>query len=148
MAFKYSHKDAVRVFPKGDYEAIIVAAVDGTSKTSGNPMLTVKFRVYSTTGGEMLLDEYIVTPGTVFKLGAIAKALGKSDEFKADTFDVERYIGKSLIVELDIEEGNGDYPEKNRIKKYKPLDRAASGKPVTTSSSAAHDPIVESDIPF
>lgn len=123
MGFKYDSKEAIACLPAGDYEASLVSAVEGVSKSSGNPMLTVTWKVYSGSK-ETTLKDYISNPGTLFKLKRIAKALGKEQDFASNTFDLTQHLLSSVLLTLEVEED--DFGDKNTVKKYAPFSRAAA----------------------
>lgn len=142
---RYDPKAADRLLPAGDYKATIESAVEGLSKKN-NEMITVKLRIYGTSG-QFLIDDWITNPDGIWKLKQIAKALGKLDVFDAGEFVVADYVGDSLTVTLKVDKGNDDYPEeKNRVKAYKPkqLGVATGGNVPMHESEAPAD----ASIPF
>lgn len=150
MAFTYNPKDASTALPADKYPASIAKCHEGVSKSSQNPMLTVSFTVYTATGGERTVKDYIVNPSTLWKLRRLAKALGKSAEFDAGTFAVEKHIGANLTLELDIQQQEG-FDESNTIVGYEPKTGGADRRPTTAArdNGSVHiEPVTEEDIPF
>lgn len=146
-AFKYKKEDAVACLPEGDYEASIVSAEVGVSKSSGADMLTVAFKVYTTDGREVTLNDYIVNPKTLFKLKRIALAIGQQTAFENETFDVNDNIGANLILGLKVD-SNEKYGDQNKIDSYKRLERAPSSRPTATMPAKGDFDIKDSEIPF
>jgi hypothetical protein len=119
--FTYDPKQASNAWPiKNDdgrpivFDAAIKSVKEGISKKSGGEMLTISFTVWNEDGKTKTIDDYI-TAKAVFKLKQIAKALGRSAEFDAGSFDLENYVGSSVSVHLKIEEYNGE--DSNKIDK-------------------------------
>jgi hypothetical protein len=118
MALDYNPKDAVSVWPAGDYDATLKTVDTKTSKTSGNPMEVWTFEVYSPDGRQQLISDYVVIPAATFKIKQLALALGRKQEFEAGTFQAEDFIGAAVIAFLTIEQQDG-YDDKNRVAKVK-----------------------------
>jgi hypothetical protein len=133
---QYDHKDAVMVWPAGDYPACLVACVEKQSK-AGNDMYEMVFSVFNGESERRIID-YIVFPTFVWKLKRLAKALGHLDRFEADTFDPRSHMDANLVVELDVRTQEG-FDDKNTIRSYKPTN----GKTATTDDDDG-----PSDLPF
>lgn len=147
---KYNAKDAVQTVPAGVYDASIKSYTetkkDGSrmQTKSGDPMCMVTFEVYV---GERtrFVSDYFSAGAMLWKYKNLAKAIGKEDEFKAETFSAENHIGENLQLELTVEDDE-QYGEKNRIKKFMPK---SAGAPARTHGPAkGATPIGEDDIPF
>lgn len=167
MPVTYDPKDASNVLPEGEYDAELVSVRDKISKTSGNEMQEWTLKIYSPSGKESTVFDYMVPPKGVYKLSQLSKAVGKHDEFKAGQFQADNCVGVPIRVMLDIEEG-GKFEDKNRVVKYLPtagtatLAQAASDagpirKPTTqartqpataTAAGGGHQAVTEDDIPF
>lgn len=152
MAFTYNSKDASGALPDGKYPASLESCEEGVSKSSGCPMLTLKFKVYTPTGGERTVSDYIVNPSTLWKMKRLAKALGKEADFKANTFQPSAHLGANLTLELDVQEDD-QYGDKNNIKGYEPSALGAATPrpkpaPVGRVAAPGGEPIQEEDIPF
>jgi hypothetical protein len=152
MAFNYNSKDASSALPEGKYPASLATCEEGTSKSSGCPMLTLTFKVYTDKGGERTVYDYIVNPSTLWKMKRLAKALGKDAEFKANTFQPADNIGANLTLELSMEEDD-QYGDKNGVRGYEPstlgsTSRVSPPKGPVTAGTAGYEPIQEEDIPF
>lgn len=148
---KYKAKDAAQTVPAGVYDASIKAYTetkkDGSQMQtkSGDPMCMVTFEVYV---GERtrFVSDYFSAGTMLWKYKNLAKAIGKEDEFKAETFSAENYIGENLQVELTVED-NGEFGEQNRIKKFMPK-RAGVVARANVGKVTPDTPIDDSSIPF
>jgi hypothetical protein len=148
---KYKAKDAAQTVPAGVYDASIKAYTetkkDGSQMQtkSGDPMCMVTFEVYV---GERtrLVSDYFSAGSMLWKYKNLAKAIGKEDEFKAETFTAEDYIGENLQLELTVEDDE-KYGEQNRIKKFMPK-RAGVVARANVGKVTPDTPIDDSSIPF
>jgi Protein of unknown function (DUF669) len=141
---KYNPKDASSCLPKGEYPAVIDHVESKTSK-AGNEMDVVTFRVYPDNGREILVDDYIVNPSTLFKLKKIAVALGKKQDFEAGTFQVADHLQSNLTVLLDVEESD-EFGDQNKVKGYKAHSLPAAA--VAVGAVAKAGPLKDDNIPF
>lgn len=150
MAWSYNPKDAASAWDAGDYEATIVKVDEGTSGSSGAPMLTVTFKVYNG-DKERTIKDYIVNPSTLFKLKKLAVAIGEGVAFGLGQFDPGDHLNANLLLTLAVEESD-EYGDQNKIKGYKPLSRQPSAKPAgsmpVAASAAPYTEITDKDIPF
>ena len=146
MSFTYDPNDAVSVWPEGEYQGHIEKVEERESK-AGNPMLVVTFRVYRG-DQEMLINDYIVNPATLFKLKNIAKALDRETEFKAGKFDIEKHIGAGFTLTLGVQVSD-KYDDSNTIKKYA-AKSGGSTRPAPSRATvkASTAPLTDDDIPF
>lgn len=148
---KYKAKDAAQTVPAGVYDASIKAYTetkkDGSQMQtkSGDPMCMVTFEVYV---GERtrFVSDYFSAGTMLWKYKNLAKAIGKEDEFKAETFTAEDYIGENLQLELTVEDDE-KYGEQNRIKKFMPK-RAGVVARANVGKVTPDTPIDDSSIPF
>lgn len=161
MPISYEPKDAETAWPEGDYEGVLMAVKDKTSKvkpdgSGGKPMQVWTVQVYHQDGRSQDIDEYVVIPGATFKIRQLAAALGKTKEFEAGRFQADDYINANVTVTLSIEAQDG-FDDKNRIKKFKPPLRqpAPTQTPVPRQQRPALAPAPYSepqfrsdDIPF
>ncbi len=142
---KYNPKDASSVWPDADYDAVLTNVEETVSQSSGNEMEKWTITVYSPQGRERTMTDYVVVPACTFKIAQLAKAIGKDAEFKAGQFQAGAHIGSGFKVELTKEEGDGQFPDKNKIKKYKPSGNVAAKVP---TRHAATVPPADDDVPF
>lgn len=146
--WNYNPKDAESSWPMAAYEATIEKVEETISKKSGDPMLNVHLTVYGPNGQTQTLHEYITTApagsgrkGSLFKLRAIASALGLYEEFKAGKLNPHKLVGQNVLVQL-AQEYDVQYGDKNVITQYSKLERLS---PVTAGAAAEQD---DSDLPF
>lgn len=147
---KYDPKDAVGLaLPDGEYEATLFAVEDKTFN-SGNEGQLWTFNVYD--GDKTRKVKTNVVYRWPFQIKALAKAVGKSAEFEAATFDAADAVDSNVRLVLEVEEYNGQ--EKNVVKtilasglKSKPTPRTPDGKPVP-AAIVDGKPIEDDDIPF
>lgn len=131
----YDPKDAVLVFPAGDYPAALASCEQKMSK-AGNDMYELAFDVWQ---GErqMQVRDYVVMPQFLWKLKRLARAIGQSDAFEAGKFDPAEHIGRNLVVSLEIESRDG-FDDRNLIRAYLPKDAPTmSYKEAVASAKAA-----------
>lgn len=153
----YDPKEASRVIPEGDYDAVLEGAEHQHSK-AGKPMVRMTVRVYAE-GSEIVLFDYLVSSqATTWKIAAFASAVGQGDAFKAGTFDPISLIGTNLRVKVGIR-NSPEYGEQNQIVGYSlaaPSRKAPQPAAPSRTAAPARKPnadtsnttIDESDIPF
>jgi hypothetical protein len=133
--FDYDPKQASNAWPEGEYEASIEKVEESISKKNSDPMLIVHVQVYGTgptVGQKQTINEYITAPapgsgrkGSLFKLKAIATAVGMLEQFKAKTLKPKTLVGKTVLVKLSVEE-DPQFGDKNRIDSYAKLERLSA----------------------
>lgn len=133
---EYNPRDAVAVFPEGDYPAILHDVIEKTSK-AGNDMYELTLQVYHGER-EMQVKDYIVIPSFLWKLKRIAQAFNAGDVFESGDFDPRKYVEKSLTVTLEVERREG-YDERNVVKRYAQRNGSAAPKVQDTAGD---------DLPF
>jgi Protein of unknown function (DUF669) len=150
MTFQYDPEMASSAWPAGSYEATITKTEESLSKKFSDPMLIVSYKIYGGPAGPTKgkvredLKDYITAPpreaertGSLFKLKAIAQALGAYEKFKGKTLKPKNdLVGKNLIVNLTVEE-SAQFGDQNRIESYGKLDR----QPVAAGAE-------DDDVPF
>lgn len=91
----------------GDYDAKVIDMVQGTSKSSGNPMITVTYAlVEGKYAGKEFKDFMVMTPAALFKVAAFCKAIGKPIEGKV-SLKKDECLNKRVVLRLKQEEYNG-----------------------------------------
>jgi hypothetical protein len=122
-------------WPAGSYEATITKVEESLTKAHGDPMLIVTYTVYGAPGGPtrgktLELKDYFTDPptesgrkGSLWKLRALAHAVGLAEKFQTKTLRRKDLEGKNLIVELSSEYSE-KYGDQNRVDSYTRLDRA------------------------
>lgn len=137
MPITYEAKDASKAWPAGDYDATLVKVEDAISKTSGNEMQKWTIKVYNSQGKETTIFNY-VTGAFPLSIKFLAKALGKEDDFKANRFQADDYVGSNFRVTLSVED-NGEYGEQNKIKAWLPKATGSSSKSNGSNKSTLDD---------
>jgi hypothetical protein len=147
----------VNLLPRGDYDAVVKACTEKTSKKNGNPMFEVDLVVYGPDGKERKVRDWLVCIDTgQAKLQAFCKSAGQWDAYVAGELCAESFIDTSVRVKLGVEEGEGDFPPKNSVKNY--LSRKLPVIPAKSSGTlpgvdpakraAANAVAADGDIPF
>jgi hypothetical protein len=141
--FEYDPETASSAWPAGKYEASIEKVEESLSKKNSDPMLIVHVKVYGngkTLGQTQTINEYITAPspssgrkGSLWKLKAIATAVGLLDQFKTKTLKPKSLVGKTAMVELVVEE-DPKFGDKNVIGLYEKLDRLSPKVPVAAGA--------------
>lgn len=125
MTINYNPKDAVTLAPVGIHPAVIESIEEKKSK-QGNDMAAVSLKVYVGERTFTVFDYWVFTPGGLWKVKQVAKALGIN--FDAGVFNADDYLNKSLKVDLTTEKQPG-YDEKNKVQEYLPKNSAGSVTP-------------------
>lgn len=136
--WQYNPKDAVQCLPEGEYDAVLVAVAEKTSK-AGNSMLALEWSVYGDSKNPTVKD-FVVNPHSIYRLRLIARAMGKGEEFEAGKFNLADHIQERIRVKLKVEEQEGGFDDQNRIHAY--LSVNGNGK----AAAPAHD--YSEQIPF
>ena len=142
-----------KLLKPGIYDFEVMRAEETTSKSSGNPMVKIKIRVFHD-GGEAHIYDYI-TSTQVEKLCAFCDAVGLSKEYDAGDVKSDDMEGRSGRVKIGIEDekpkddGEGNWPAKNKVKDYVPKAEGEGGrkakKPKPTPAEKAAE---DEEIPF
>jgi len=121
--------------PKGDepvpaatYGCTIVHAEATTSKSSGNPMISLRWRIDD--DGEYyhrtIFDQLVFTQAALWRVRQLLEALGYADTFKGE-INPESLLGESATLQVVIQAGKGvnpetqePYPPRNSVKRYLP----------------------------
>jgi hypothetical protein len=115
--------------PAGTYNATIVHAEPTTSKSSGNPMIALRWRIDD--DGEYyhrtLFDQLVFTQSALWRVRQLLEALGYAEDFKGE-IKPESLLGESATLQVTIQAGKGVNPEtqepyspRNSVKKYLPV---------------------------
>jgi len=158
MPLPYDPRDAVQVWPVGEYDAVLHFVKDTMTKEKpgkpSKPMQEWQFEVYNSEGLKMIVTDR-VTREVAWKLKKLAQAIGREIEFEAGTFQADDHVGSNLRLALKIEQSPG-YDDKNGIAKYLPpaaptrtaaekiLNAPAKPRPDVQTTSSEKD----EDIPF
>ena len=142
-----------KLLKPGIYDFEVMRAEETTSKSSGNPMVKIKIRVFHD-GGEAHIYDYI-TSTQVEKLCAFCDAVGLSKEYDAGDVKSDDMEGRSGRVKIGIEDekpkddGEGNWPAKNKVKDYVPKAEGEGGRKVEKPEpTAAEKAAADEEIPF
>jgi hypothetical protein len=137
----------------GIYDGEVMRAEETTSKSSGNPMIKLKVRIFHD-GGEAHLYDYI-TSTQVEKLCAFCDAVGLSKEYDAGDVKSDDMEGRPFRAKIGIEDekpkddGEGNWPAKNKIKDYLPRNEKDGGRKVEKPEPTPAEADAEKeDLPF
>ena len=116
-------EDDYAVLPAGEYTAQIVRSEMKETRSGNGMYLELRVQILDDPyTGRLVFDRLnLVNPNEVAvkiaqrSLSDLCKAIGL-DESPEDS---EELHGKEFTVVLSVEEANGDFPESNRVKKYK-----------------------------
>lgn len=103
------------VMPKGDYAFEVVHAIEGPSKSSGVPMITLTVKIDNGMALKEIKDYLVST--VPWKIQQFAEAAGLMDEFDSGSLDYVQCTGAKGMCRVDIESSE-QYGDKNVIKAY------------------------------
>ena len=131
-----------KLLKPGIYDFEVMRAEETTSKSSGNPMVKIKIRVFHD-GGEAHIYDYI-TSAQVEKLCAFCDAVGLSKEYDAGDVKSDDMEGRSGRVKIGIEDEkpkddgtDAKWPAKNKVKDYVPKAEGDGGRKVEKQEPTA-----------
>lgn len=122
---RYNHEDSnADLLAKGWYEATITKAEDTVSK-KGNEMMLLHVRVDRETGPTFIKD-YIVSSVSfhLSRLKRLCEAIGIS--YEAGEVKADQLVGQEVSISVKIEDGTGDFGDKNAITAYGKTGEAAA----------------------
>lgn len=96
---------------------LVVAKVEETTSSNGNPMLKVEYDVQGVEGNRKLWDNYVLISSTMWKVKEFFVALGVDTEEIVE-MDVAELVGAELQAKVIQEMYQGEVV--NRIKKVLP----------------------------
>lgn len=152
-----------RLLPKGTYDFEIIKAESKTFN-SGSRGIALKVGVFTESGAQMWVDDYLVFVGkALFKVADFCDAVGLAAAYDAGQLDACDCVGKTGKCRVGIEEQDG-YEPRNKITGYvvpkpangepaKPQAQSArvtteTQRPATPAPVAANSDAPEDDIPF
>ena len=142
-----------KLLKPGIYDFEVMRAEETTSKKSGNAMVKIKIRVFHD-GGEAHIYDYI-TSTQVEKLCAFCDAVGLSKEYDAGDVKSDDMEGRSGRAKIGIEDekpkedGEGNWPAKNKVKDYVPKAEGEGGRKVEKPDpTLAEKEAEKEDLPF
>jgi hypothetical protein len=113
MTIEYNPEDSRIVWPDGIYSAHIEQAEEKISK-AGNRMIEFTFVCFHRLHGITRVWEHVVVPKQLWKLKALASAVGRQAAYASGRFQAADYVGAHLELELNTE-CSKRYPPKNVI---------------------------------
>ncbi len=151
-AFNSEDHDDMGTFtllPKGKYNAVIHETDYRENKKQNGHFLEIKFTINEGefVGSELRSYLNLDNPSAVAvdlankELATICRAVGK-----VAIEDSEELHGHELTLDVDIDPGKGDNPDRNKISFYLPLEGAAKpGKTEKVKPAVKRKPIFEDD---
>lgn len=104
--------------PTGLYRAKVDEITEGTSQSSGNPMLTVVIRITKGDWKDRLLWDYIVlNDASAWKMKQLVKALGLKEK---GSFDPQAQVGTALMVRVK-HETDEEYGTRSKVGALLPI---------------------------
>ena len=154
MKFQPKSEDQIlkeQLPPEGWTEAEVESCEEKVSK-SGNPMLKLRLRLF-TTDGERVMFDYLLESFAI-KLIHFCRAAGLEDIYKSGELDERQCVG--VVVEAEIKhktQKGGDYDGQVQanVADYRAIQRTRAKPPASKPPAAKldkADKIEESDIPF
>ena len=138
MAFRHRPVQELDVFPKGEYDAVVIRAAEKRSK-KGNDMLEVMLKVFHPSGQTKVVYDYLVNQESMaFKIRHFCESAGL--DYDAGEIDASRVSEASVRVRLAIQDD--EFGKKNVVRDYVPRPN------VPMSQQAAPFEVTDSDIPF
>lgn len=142
MKFTPKSNDQIKkemLIPAGDYDFEVVKAEEKVS-TSGNPMIALNLKVFTTDGGHRFCNDWLMTthPSLEYKFrhfceGTGLEALYESGDVGAG--DIQGRSGRCSIVVKD--DKSGQYGPQNSVKDYLlPTGEPSKPAPVLAAAKA------------
>lgn len=128
MAFTFAPKtddDIAKsnLLPEGEYDFEVIVATEGTSRTSGQPMITAMIQLFTSEGVKVMKDYFVASMERKWK--DFCFAVGLDSEYNAGRVEAATLAGRAGKLRLGVEEGKdkGDgsgekWPPKNTVKGY------------------------------
>jgi len=136
----------------GIYDFEVMRAEEATSR-AGNPMIKIKLRIFHD-GGELHVYDYLVSTNEA-KLASFCDSIGKAEEYDAgaiNTDSLEKCSGRAKIGiedERPKDDGEGNWPAKNKVKDYLPKSEKEGGRKVEKPKPTKAEAEAEAeDLPF
>lgn len=109
MAWRFRPRTREQCLPEGEYDAELASIEQGTSKKSGNPMVTVTLTIEHEGRRRKVRDWIVHVRGRDWhkrKIAAIAAALGESESHAAGTFLLGEHSKRLIRVCITLEEND------------------------------------------
>lgn len=126
----------MKALDAGKYNASVVEAKPGRSKSSNSPKIDIRWKIDSGRHeGRMVYDTISFHPNALWRAKATLKAINPAafpDEFSGGV-DADDLIGQSAVIQLTIDENSGTDPQtgepyaaRNRVYKVYPYGTQVS----------------------
>lgn len=132
----------MKLLPQGTYDFEVVKAVEGATKTKGDPMVTLDLRVFKPDGGAIFVKDWLINMDNYsaqHKIAAFCEATGATEVG-------EGCVGASGQVILGVED-NDQYGPQNKVLGYK-LPGASKAAPKREQAAPAVAVEEDDSIPF
>lgn len=141
----YKDKVGARV-PEGTYKVIVDDAEPDTAR-SGNPMVNLWLRIHGGDyDGATITDRLVLTDKSMFRVVGFLQALGIPTPKKRLSFDISKFIGRSLEVTLrDGDPYNGRV--KSEVSGYARLAKPAKKAEAEVPEFEEPEPAQEEEVP-
>lgn len=128
--------DAAEPLPPGTYNCTIVHAEPTTSKSGGNPMIKIRWRVDDDGEfkGRNIFDNLVFSQNALWRVRQVLEALGYAKDFNG-VVNPENLLGESATLKVTIQAGNGVNPETGEP--YPPRNNVAKVLPIGTARKVA-----------
>lgn len=129
----------------GNYE--VLEAAEKMSKSSNNPMIELKMRVWDSEGHDSILFDYLMLTASKFSLRKIRHfcySCGIGNLYEQGALSAQDCIGKQGKLKIDFKKGDNGYQDKNVVKDYI-VDMDAKTE---TPATGAQSEVFDDDIPF
>jgi len=110
-----SEEEAAKLWPKGEYDALVTLAVEKKSKKD-NDMFELSLTVYD--GDKELKVRDWLMPDFPAKLQAFCKSGGFWDEYQAGELAGHLITEANVRVKLGVQDATDEYPPKNKVVAY------------------------------
>jgi hypothetical protein len=131
----------------GDGQFEVVDATSKLSKSSGNPMIELKLKVWDVKGKSGVIYDYLMLNEHNFSLRKIRHfcySAGLGGFYEAGKLDAPDCIGRQGKCNIGIQKGSNGYQDKNVINDYLEASEQVLVKPLIK----ADDKEFDDDIPF
>ena len=131
------------LLPAGQYVCEVISAKETVSK-SGNDMIVLQIKIYTETGSERLITDYLLD-SMEYKIRHAAEAFGLLSEYESGFLTADAMVGKAVSCKIGVQKDKtGQYGPKNIVQDYIAIEKPSIQKSVDTFGL----PELNDDIPF
>ncbi len=132
---------------EGNYE--VVEATKKFSRSTSNPMIELKIKVWDQSGQEGILFDYLMLTASNFSLRKIRHfcySCGIGDLYEKGSLSAIDCFGKQGKLKIDFQKGTNGYQDKNVVKDY----LVSTEEPIKKQNSnfTSQEEKFDDDIPF